>query len=200
MFWFLKYSTVKLYVLNYKIFEMSVCLSVCSQRDFFALSYCIAGISGSATFTGWLICSPSHPQCHIRVALFTCGTVYVQCYICVVHTALYMQHHIHSARYMALYTWCCICSTIYAASYTWCCICMGLVPLTIFTLPCFPSLLSFSGPLEATWGLRSLGSLQKPLAALGLELDSGVLFPLLPSSLYSPLPLLTPLCPLPLAP
>ena len=60
---------------------------------------------------------------------------------------------------------------------------LPLTPLASLGLP---------GPLGPSWVSGSLGSLQKPLAALGLQSDSGALLPLLPSLPLTPSCLLSP--------
>ena len=78
-------------------------------------------ISGSETFTRWLVHSPSLPQCCICVAPYMRSTVYA-------------RHHMRMVPYMhgAIYAWCHICGAVYAwrhihgTVYTWCHIRMAL--------------------------------------------------------------------------
>ena len=62
-------------------------------------------ISGSETFTRWLVRSPSLPQRRICVALYMHGAIYAWCRI-----------------RGAVYAWCCICMVPYThgAVYAWC--------------------------------------------------------------------------------
>ena len=139
-------------------------------------------ISGSKSFTRWLVhsfapCSAIYMDLHCIYG--SAPSIWILCHI--YRSVLYIQilHHIYGSNTGAIYTppepYICRQSHIYPFA------------------PSPPCPLSLPGPLGLPWDLRkpwepseTFGSLLKPLAALGLQSDSGALIPLPPHPLSPP--------------